>query len=74
MLITTGQPSTNPRIVKEADALHAAGYDVTVLYCFFINWAYEKDKLLLSKVPWKYKMLGGSPLKKNGFYLLRINE
>ena len=70
VLITTGQPSTNPRIVKEADALHAAGYDVTVLYCFFINWAYEKDILLLQKVPWKYKMLGGSPFEKKSIYLL----
>ena len=49
VLITTGQPSTNPRIVKEADALHAAGYDVTVLYSFFISWAFEKDKILLQK-------------------------
>ena len=70
VLITTGQPCTNPRIVKEADALHAAGYDVTVLYCFFINWAYEKDILLLQKVPWKYKMLGGSPFEKKKIYLL----
>ena len=70
VLITTGQPSTNPRIVKEADALHAAGYDITVLYCFFITWAYEKDISLLQKVPWKYKMLGGSPFEKKSIYLL----
>jgi len=70
VLITTGQPSTNPRIVKEADALHAAGYYVTVLYCFFINWAYEKDISLLKKVPWKYKMLGGSAFEKKSIYLL----
>ena len=25
-LVTTGQPSTNPRLVKEADALAAEGY------------------------------------------------
>lgn len=61
VLITTGQPSGNPRIVKEADALQGAGYQVTVLYCFFIQWSSEKDKLLLQKVPWQYKMAGGSP-------------
>jgi len=27
-LVTPGQPSTNPRLVKEADALAEAGYDV----------------------------------------------
>ena len=68
VLITTGQPSGNPRIVKEADAFFAAGYDVTVLYCFFINWAEEKDKQLLSNVSWKYIMVGGSPFEKKGLY------
>jgi glycosyltransferase involved in cell wall biosynthesis len=60
VLITTGQPSTNPRIVKEADALQGAGFDVTVLYSFFINWAEETDRELLKRVSWKYKMAGGS--------------
>ena len=69
VLITTGQPSTNPRIVKEADALYAAGYDVTVLYCFFINWATEKDSLILQNASWKYLMAGGSPQYKKGIYL-----
>lgn len=68
LLITTGQPSTNPRIVKEADALHDAGYEVTVLYSFFINWAADKDKQLLQKVPWKYIMAGGSPDNKKSIY------
>ena len=68
VLLTTGQPSTNPRIVKEADALHDAGFDVTVLFCFFINWAADKDKELLQRISWKYKMVGGSPISKNGTY------
>ena len=61
LLITTGQPSTNPRIVKEADALHKAGYDVTVLYCYFIAWALQTDKELLKQVKWQYQIVGGSP-------------
>ena len=32
-LVTPGQPSTNPRLVKEADALCEAGYDVQVVAC-----------------------------------------
>ena len=60
VLITTGQPSCNPRIVKEADTLSNAGFDVTVLYSFFIQWAQENDKFLLKNVLWKYKMVGGS--------------
>lgn len=65
VLITTGQPSGNPRIVKEADAFLYAGYDVTLLYCYFIEWGQEKDKQLLSNVKWKYKLVGGCPRIKN---------
>ncbi len=61
VLITTGQPATNPRIVKEADALQAAGYEVTLLYNYYIAWANEADKKLLKKVSWSYQLLGGSP-------------
>ena len=68
VLITTGQPSLNPRIVKEADALQKAGHEVTLLYCFFIGWAEELDKVLLQKVSWKYRMVGGSPGKKKRRY------
>ena len=59
VLITTGQPSCNPRIVKEADSLSNACFDVTVLYSFFIQWAQEKDEVILKNVSWKYIMVGG---------------
>ncbi len=69
VLITTGQPSVNPRAVKEADALQAAGYDVTMLYSFFIKWANEKDKVLLKNVSWKNKMVGGEDGENKMAYL-----
>jgi hypothetical protein len=68
VLISIGQPSINPRIVKEADAFFNAGYEVTVLYCFFIDWALEKDKLLLSKKKWRSFMIGGSPFQNKVIY------
>ncbi|MDB5200755.1 MAG: hypothetical protein JWQ27_164 [Ferruginibacter sp.] len=72
-MITTGQPSVNPRIVKEADALTAAGYEVLVLYCFWIDWASKADQQLLSNVSWKYKLIGGSPeTDKSTFDFTRI--
>ncbi|MBC7687741.1 MAG: hypothetical protein H7211_06135 [Aquabacterium sp.] len=61
VLITTGQPSANPRVVKEADALQAAGFEVTVLYSFITQWAQQKDKALLQRIKWNYKLAGGSP-------------
>lgn len=68
VLISTGQPSTNPRLVKEADALQNAGYEVTVLYSSFINWADSTDKELLSGVRWKHKLVGGSPSQQQNVY------
>lgn len=68
VLITTGQPSVNPRVVKEADALHTAGYKVIVLYCFWIRWASEADKKLLKNVSWSHQLVGGSPTKNKALY------
>jgi len=42
-LVTPGQPSTNPRLVKEADALDKAGYDVQVVASKYQEWADEAD-------------------------------
>jgi len=70
VLITTGQPSINPRIVKEADALADAGYDVTVLYCFWIYWALEADKKILANAKWKYKLVGGTPTERRRVYFI----
>lgn len=70
VLITTGQPAINPRIVKEADSLSAAGYDVTVLYCHCIKWASDCEEKILSEVSWKYKLVGGSPSRRKLLYQL----
>jgi glycosyltransferase involved in cell wall biosynthesis len=69
VLITVGQPSVNPRIVKEADALADEGYEVTLLYSYVIKWASEKDVKLLENVKWKYKEIGGSPTSNKLFYI-----
>lgn len=61
VLLTSGQPTLNPRLVKEADALTSAGYDVTVIYQFWNEWATQYDKNLLVKKKWKAIMVGGSP-------------
>jgi glycosyltransferase involved in cell wall biosynthesis len=51
-LITTGQPSTNPRLVKEADALSEAGYDVKVICAHWASWADKTDERLLASRSW----------------------
>lgn len=68
VLITSGQPSLNPRMVKEADALTDAGYEVTVLYAYWNNWGTQHDKQLLSEKKWKAIRLGGDPQQKTVIY------
>jgi glycosyltransferase involved in cell wall biosynthesis len=68
-LITTGQPTTNPRLVKEADALVEAGYQVHVIASFWAEWAEELDKELLKTRGWTCSYVGGSPSVRRGTYL-----
>lgn len=66
VLITTGQPATNPRLVKEADALYSQGYETVVLYSFWAEWAIPIDQ----KRPktWRAVLCGGSPAEKPLLY------
>jgi glycosyltransferase involved in cell wall biosynthesis len=61
VLITSGQPSTNPRLVKEADFLNAMGHNVTVLYCYWNHWATLADQTLMRSRKWKLIRIAGSP-------------
>jgi glycosyltransferase involved in cell wall biosynthesis len=51
-LVSTGQPSTNPRLVKEADALAAAGFDVHAICSHWADWADQADAPLLAGRRW----------------------
>src|SRR5829696_8064623 len=51
-LITPGHLSTNPRTVKEADALVGAGFEVTVIAADYLPWAQETDKTFSGR-PWR---------------------
>jgi glycosyltransferase involved in cell wall biosynthesis len=62
VLITPGQPTVNPRLVKEAAALVDAGYDVSVIYNFYVAWADKFDEELFQKYPQiKWIRVGGHP-------------
>lgn len=51
-LITPGHLSTNPRLVKEADALSGAGYRVAVIAADYAGWARQADAEFASR-PWR---------------------
>lgn len=69
VLITSGQPSVNPRLVKEADALSGAGYDVVVIYQYYNDWATKLDQQLFETKLWKAIRVGGDPQKDKLKYL-----
>ncbi len=70
VLISSGQPSLNPRLVKEADALSNAGYSVTVLYAYWNSWGTAIDKTLLPSKKWQAIRIGGDPEQKPVIYFL----
>ena len=52
-LVTTGQPACNPRLVKEADALAEAGFDVHVVAAYSADWATDADRDLVKSRRWR---------------------
>jgi glycosyltransferase involved in cell wall biosynthesis len=68
LFITSGQPSLNPRLVKEADTLANAGYSVTVLYMYWNAWGAAFDKELIPTKKWKAICVGGDPADKKFQY------
>lgn len=74
VIVTTGQPSTNPRMMKEVDALIAEGYSVKVLYSFWAEWAHQTDKKLFDDYPaGTFCEIGGNPFNaKVKYYVSRV--
>ncbi|MBS1527501.1 MAG: hypothetical protein JST19_17775 [Bacteroidetes bacterium] len=73
VIISSGQPSLNPRMVKEADALTEAGYDVTVLYAYWNDWGTRLDKEMIPTKKWKAIRIGGDPVqKKTAYFISRL--
>lgn len=44
LIVSTGQPAANPRVVKEYHALKAAGFQVKVLHPYGAKWSYQIDE------------------------------
>lgn len=54
-LVSPGHISSNPRLVKEADALANAGYDVHVIYGETYRGALKGDADILNHVEWSHQ-------------------
>ena len=52
-IISPGNLASNPRLLKEADALHDAGYTVTAVVCDYTRELREIDDEIAARAPWK---------------------
>ena len=72
VLVTTGQPSANPRMMKEYRSLKKEGYQVKVLYTYTSPWAHHIDENNFNsgKIDRNdFLLIGGSPNKNKFSYL-----
>jgi glycosyltransferase involved in cell wall biosynthesis len=56
-VVTAGHMSTCPRMLKAADALHGAGFDVRVVSASHTPWAVEADWALRATRPWRWDIV-----------------
>src|SRR5215468_10853332 len=52
-IVSSGNLASNPRLLKEADALHEAGYAVTAVVCDYTEALRGFDDEIAAGVPWK---------------------
>lgn len=52
-IVSPGNLASNPRVLKEAAALHGAGYGVTNVVCDYSEELKDVDDEIVAKVPWK---------------------
>jgi len=52
-IVSPGNLASNPRVLKEADALHGAGYAVTAVVSDYSEALRGEDDAIAASVPWK---------------------
>ena len=52
-IVSPGNLASSPRMLKEADALHGAGYEVTAVVCNYTEALRAFDDEIAAEVPWK---------------------
>jgi glycosyltransferase involved in cell wall biosynthesis len=61
VLVSPGHLGTNPRLVKEADALWEAGYDVHVISCDYFPKVRPWDEEIRSAAKWRWTCVSWKP-------------
>lgn len=71
-IVTPNYLSSTPRVVKEADALWDAGFDVRVAFTQGnLEWLRQHDEILLAEKPWRWSAVGWSPFREREVWLYR---
>jgi glycosyltransferase involved in cell wall biosynthesis len=60
-IVGLGSISHNPRVVKEADALAAAGHDVVVVFLQHYQWSRAVDRQIIERAKWRAEIVDVSP-------------
>ncbi|MEP7108241.1 MAG: glycosyltransferase [Ferruginibacter sp.] len=71
VIVTTGQPAANPRVMKEYVTLAEKGYKVKVLYTYSADWSYkiDQEKFMSGKLPKSdFILVGGNPYNEKAAY------
>ena len=71
VIVTTGQPAANPRVVKEYEAFKNAGFNTKVLYSYSADWSYKIDEAKFRSGQLNrndFVLIGGDPYKKKMVY------
>ncbi|WP_421999013.1 hypothetical protein [Reyranella sp.] len=61
-IVSPGNLASNPRLLKEADALHEAGYTVTAVVCDYTDALRSFDDDIAARVPWSVVRVARPPL------------
>lgn len=57
VIVTPSPIGSNPRVVKEADALFEAGYDVTVVATRTLDRVNARDTALMQRIEWRLRRI-----------------
>ena len=75
-LVTSAQPSANPRLVKEALTLFNTGFETTVIWCPISPWADSLDQKLFNDFPGIHWIKAGYHYKNEqfGYWYSRLRQ
>lgn len=71
-IVSPGNLASNPRVLKEATALHEAGYTVTTVTCDYTEALRDFDHAIGARVPWIVVRTPRSPAERYGSAAARL--